>query len=116
MILYAIQHYNISEMSVLQMVPVSFGRFSRARTASGVPRLTHHTAHPSHNAHLTPSPHTHNQQSDNSVVRNTVDALHREVKIFKHRVMSLKLLKVRIFCYDLQHSKQFVNVVVSYQS
>ena len=82
------QAYNICEMSVLQMVPTSFGRKVRAETAAGVPRpFTSVTS-----SALTSD----NQpQSTGSLVgAHTVTALKKEVAIFKRRQHLLQALRV----------------------
>lgn len=95
----ALQHYNIAEMSVLQMVPISFGRCTRAQTAGPIPRpftsLSHHTSqpHPTHKS--TPIvQQQHVGQGANSVGAHTMDALRKEVKRFKRRESFLRALRV----------------------
>ena len=99
----ALQHYSIAEMSVLQMVPISFGRCTRAKTAGPIPRpftpLSHHASQP-HPTH-TPTPIDQQQrvgQSASSVGGHTMDALRKEVKGFKRRESLLRALRVLMHC------------------
>ena len=78
---FILQDYNLVEMSVLQMVPVSFGKCARAQTtATGVRPFTAAGTTPLDNG--------------SSFSARTISALRREVDIFKRRRHMLEVMKV----------------------
>ena len=95
------QDYNISEMSVLQMVPISFGRHARPETTASVPRpFTTLTTHKPHTL-------TNDQGSTHplsSVGAHTLSALRKEVTIFKRRQHLLQALQVITECSTVQQN------------
>ena len=79
-------------MSVLQMVPISFGRHARPETTAGVPRpFTTLTGHKPHTLTNEQGP-THHPLL--SVGAHTLAALRKEVAIFKRRQHLLQALQV----------------------
>ena len=73
------------DLSVLQMVPISFGRCARAQTAVGPRPFTTTGARQAGPAEAT------------SFGARTVEALKREVSIFKRRERMLEALRVSVF-------------------
>lgn len=80
-------------MSVLQMVPISFGHHARATTTAGVPRPFTFLA--PHNVHtLTNS--SRPLSSETLMGAQTRAALRKEVNIFQRREWMLQALRVSI--------------------
>lgn len=93
-----LQDYSIVDLSVLQMVPISFGRCARAQTAVGPRPFTTAGARQAGPAEAS------------SFGARTVEALKREVSIFKRRERMLEALRALLWLQLVFTVGNFVSI------